>query len=121
MTTSTRLKLKLINQKNLINPNNFIISTHNRLTSVYQLKDSSQSTSINMSFQPIPFETIFQEEMNILPSTKPILMPFGEISESFGVTEMPGMPGVRCPTCLAEGREVWVIPGRACGACGTGC
>ncbi|CAD6444274.1 1a1f6f2b-6690-45eb-838a-800ed001885b [Sclerotinia trifoliorum] len=115
MTTSTRLKLKLIN------PNHFIIPTHDRLIFVYQVKDLSQSTTIKMPFQPIPFETIFQEEMNILPSIEPLLMPLSEISESFGVTEMPGMPGVRCPTCLANGKEVWVIPGRACGACGTGC
>ncbi|KAL3417122.1 hypothetical protein PVAG01_11122 [Phlyctema vagabunda] len=43
-----------------------------------------------------------------------------------GVQLFPGMSmvpmsGVRCPTCLARGQEVWVIPGRACGYCGTGC
>jgi hypothetical protein len=31
------------------------------------------------------------------------------------------MTGVRCPTCLANGSEVWVIPGRACAYCGTHC
>jgi hypothetical protein len=31
------------------------------------------------------------------------------------------MPGVRCPTCAAAGQEVWVIPGRCCGICGTAC
>ncbi|KAK0729743.1 hypothetical protein B0H67DRAFT_473902 [Lasiosphaeris hirsuta] len=31
------------------------------------------------------------------------------------------LPGVRCPTCAAKGNEVWVIPGRACGDCGTAC
>ncbi|TVY82045.1 hypothetical protein LSUE1_G006356 [Lachnellula suecica] len=31
------------------------------------------------------------------------------------------MTGVRCPTCAANGQESWVIPGRACGYCGTGC
>ncbi|KAH7202523.1 hypothetical protein BKA60DRAFT_657595 [Fusarium oxysporum] len=30
-------------------------------------------------------------------------------------------PGVRCPTCALEGREIWVIPGRCCGYCGTPC
>ncbi|KAI5464577.1 hypothetical protein BGZ63DRAFT_421588 [Mariannaea sp. PMI_226] len=30
-----------------------------------------------------------------------------------------GSPGVRCPTCLISGRESWVLPGRACGYCGT--
>ncbi|KAK0707302.1 hypothetical protein B0H67DRAFT_647497 [Lasiosphaeris hirsuta] len=29
------------------------------------------------------------------------------------------LPGVRCPTCAANGSEVWVIPGRACGYCRT--
>jgi hypothetical protein len=28
-------------------------------------------------------------------------------------------PGVRCPTCALEGKEVWVLPGRCCGYCGT--
>lgn len=31
------------------------------------------------------------------------------------------MTGVRCPTCAANGQEVWVIPGRACAYCGTHC
>jgi hypothetical protein len=31
------------------------------------------------------------------------------------------MTGVKCPTCAADGKEVWVIPGKACGACGTAC
>jgi hypothetical protein len=31
------------------------------------------------------------------------------------------MAGVRCPTCAANGQEVWVIPGKACGYCGTYC
>ncbi|ESU14505.1 hypothetical protein FGSG_13295, partial [Fusarium graminearum PH-1] len=30
-------------------------------------------------------------------------------------------PGTRCPTCALAGKEVWVIPGRACGYCGTPC
>ncbi|RKU45439.1 hypothetical protein DL546_007035 [Coniochaeta pulveracea] len=37
-----------------------------------------------------------------------------------GVRMMP-LPGVRCPTCAANGQEVWVIPGRACSNCGTPC
>ena len=36
------------------------------------------------------------------------------------ISERP-MTGVRCPTCAANGQESWVIPGRACGYCGTGC
>lgn len=31
------------------------------------------------------------------------------------------MAGVRCPTCAANGQEVWVIPGKSCGHCGTAC
>ena len=31
------------------------------------------------------------------------------------------MAGVRCPTCAIKGQEVWVIPGKACGYCGTAC
>ena len=30
-------------------------------------------------------------------------------------------PGTRCPTCASQGKEVWVIPGRCCGYCGTPC
>ncbi|KFG78383.1 hypothetical protein MANI_012262 [Metarhizium anisopliae] len=31
------------------------------------------------------------------------------------------IPGTRCPTCALKGKEVWVIPGRNCGYCGTPC
>ncbi|KAK0387816.1 hypothetical protein NLU13_4061 [Sarocladium strictum] len=31
------------------------------------------------------------------------------------------VPGTKCPTCAARGKEVWVIPGRLCGQCGTPC
>ena len=37
------------------------------------------------------------------------------------LTSPPQLPGVRCPTCAANGLEIWVIPGRACGNCGTPC
>ncbi|KAF5655602.1 zinc finger transcription factor ace1 [Fusarium sp. NRRL 25303] len=30
-------------------------------------------------------------------------------------------PGIRCATCALQGKEVWVIPGRCCGYCGTQC
>ncbi|EHK47404.1 uncharacterized protein TrAtP1_012492 [Trichoderma atroviride] len=33
----------------------------------------------------------------------------------------PKVPGTRCPTCAQQGKEVWVIPGRCCGYCGTPC
>ncbi|CAI4211043.1 unnamed protein product [Parascedosporium putredinis] len=35
------------------------------------------------------------------------------------IVMMGNIPGLRCPTCAAEGKEVWVIPGRRCGYCGT--
>ena len=31
------------------------------------------------------------------------------------------MSGVRCPCCQSVGRETWVIPGKACGACAISC
>ncbi|TQB68838.1 hypothetical protein MPDQ_002674 [Monascus purpureus] len=31
------------------------------------------------------------------------------------------MPGVRCPKCENEGKEIWVIPGKRCHVCGTPC
>ncbi|KAL1975154.1 hypothetical protein VTN31DRAFT_3546 [Thermomyces dupontii] len=31
------------------------------------------------------------------------------------------MPGVRCPTCEAQGIETWVIQGQNCHVCGTAC
>ncbi|KAL5595010.1 hypothetical protein FOVSG1_008699 [Fusarium oxysporum f. sp. vasinfectum] len=30
-------------------------------------------------------------------------------------------PGVRCPTCALEGKEIWVLPARCCRYCGTPC
>ena len=35
-------------------------------------------------------------------------------------TDLP-MPGVRCPKCLAEGVEQWVVPGKVCPRCYTHC
>ncbi|KAK3380978.1 hypothetical protein B0H63DRAFT_474699 [Podospora didyma] len=49
-----------------------------------------------------------------LHPANPSLAPFG----GEGIrTAM--LPGVRCPTCAANGEEVWVIPGRNCGYCRT--
>ncbi|CRK12759.1 hypothetical protein BN1708_010604 [Verticillium longisporum] len=31
------------------------------------------------------------------------------------------LPGIRCPTCRESGKEVWVLPGKECGYCGTPC
>jgi len=45
---------------------------------------------------------------------------FGGYSLEMPIKDMP-IPGVRCPTCAAKGQEVWVIPGKACGYCGTAC
>ncbi|KAK0629416.1 hypothetical protein B0T17DRAFT_185433 [Bombardia bombarda] len=40
------------------------------------------------------------------------------VPECEGIWGCP-LPGVKCPTCAEEGKEVWVIPGRACGYCST--
>ncbi|KAK4198753.1 hypothetical protein QBC40DRAFT_255736 [Triangularia verruculosa] len=37
-------------------------------------------------------------------------------SQGEGIRTLP-IPGVLCPTCAANGSEVWVIPGRQCGYC----
>ncbi|KAF2769542.1 hypothetical protein EJ03DRAFT_312272 [Teratosphaeria nubilosa] len=34
------------------------------------------------------------------------------------IRTMP-VPGRRCPTCLAKGVTIWVIPGKRCSNCGT--
>jgi len=39
---------------------------------------------------------------------------------NLGMNFLP-MSGVRCPTCAANGQESWVIPGKNCPVCGTGC
>ncbi|ROT37616.1 hypothetical protein SODALDRAFT_201187 [Sodiomyces alkalinus F11] len=31
------------------------------------------------------------------------------------------LPGIKCPTCKQSGKEVWVLPGKECGYCGTPC
>ncbi|KAL6871786.1 hypothetical protein J3F83DRAFT_760217 [Trichoderma novae-zelandiae] len=49
-----------------------------------------------------------------VPSYPPV-MPAGTIMLG------PKVPGTRCPTCALDGKEVWVIPGRCCGYCGTPC
>ncbi|KAK5657968.1 hypothetical protein OQA88_2521 [Cercophora sp. LCS_1] len=57
-----------------------------------------------------PLATIPKDIVRMLPLDMPSM---GE-----GIrTHM--LPGVRCPTCAANGEEVWVIPGRACGYCRT--
>ncbi|KAK4139082.1 uncharacterized protein C8A04DRAFT_33458 [Dichotomopilus funicola] len=35
-----------------------------------------------------------------------------------GILSLP-VPGVRCPTCAANGEEVWVVPGLLCAKCRT--
>ncbi|EJT70433.1 hypothetical protein GGTG_11457 [Gaeumannomyces tritici R3-111a-1] len=54
-------------------------------------------------------------------SVGPSLPSRPSFSPPSGTQHMPGLPGVRCPTCASKGNEVWVIPGRACGYCGTPC
>ena len=36
-------------------------------------------------------------------------------------SDFMGVPYVKCPTCAAEGVEVWVIFGKCCPRCGTAC
>ncbi|RPB02288.1 hypothetical protein L873DRAFT_1733084 [Choiromyces venosus 120613-1] len=38
-----------------------------------------------------------------------------------GQISVPGIPGVLCPTCDAQGVESWVIRGKVCSKCGTPC
>lgn len=40
------------------------------------------------------------------------------LSQGGGIRTLP-MPGILCPTCAANGTEVWVLPGRACAYCRT--
>ncbi|KAI0397732.1 hypothetical protein F5Y17DRAFT_454882 [Xylariaceae sp. FL0594] len=35
------------------------------------------------------------------------------------LVNMSTVPGKRCPTCLAAGKEVWVFAGRSCHVCAT--
>ncbi|KAH9889248.1 hypothetical protein F4778DRAFT_398521 [Xylariomycetidae sp. FL2044] len=35
------------------------------------------------------------------------------------LSHVTNAPGKRCPTCLENGTEVWILPGRCCGYCGT--
>ncbi|KAJ4288762.1 hypothetical protein N0V88_007298 [Collariella sp. IMI 366227] len=39
-------------------------------------------------------------------------------SSGEGVRTRP-LPGVKCPTCAANGEDVWVIPGLLCAKCRT--
>ncbi len=55
-----------------------------------------------------------------------LVLLFPKVSLLDGIDSPIGHPqdsifGVRCPTCAANGQEVSVIPGCACGYCGTGC
>lgn len=34
---------------------------------------------------------------------------------------LKGIPGVRCPKCIENGHEEWVIRGKVCPKCGTVC
>ncbi|KAL2758506.1 hypothetical protein ACRALDRAFT_1075076 [Sodiomyces alcalophilus JCM 7366] len=36
-------------------------------------------------------------------------------------TTLQLLPGIKCPTCKESGKEVWVLPGKECGYCGTPC
>ncbi|PSR83833.1 hypothetical protein BD289DRAFT_483101 [Coniella lustricola] len=55
-----------------------------------------------------------------LPASPYPLYPDFSSSSHPNIRSRP-LPGVRCPTCAQKGKEVWVIPGRACSTCGTPC
>lgn len=63
-----------------------------------------------------PFAPRLKQLDLLLPSAGPLYIPAfaGE-----GIRQVPGLPGIRCSTCAANGEDVWVIPGRACGFCRT--
>ena len=87
----------------------------------------------NITFQShIPFR--LQQLDLLLPSAGPLSVPSfaGEGIRQVPVSVVPpalsvqmftrhhqGLPGIRCSTCAANGADVWVIPGRACGFCRT--
>ncbi|KAK3493020.1 uncharacterized protein B0T23DRAFT_154340 [Neurospora hispaniola] len=57
------------------------------------------------------------QQLDLLaPSAGPLSIP-SAVGE--GIRKAPGLPGIRCSTCAANGEVVWVIPGRACGFCRT--
>jgi hypothetical protein len=88
-----------------------------------------------MSFPVAPIAIFIQEDMDVFDFTEPIHFDdasMGIIRQAPGVrlhcpikisstAHKKQMTGVRCPNCAKNGQEVWVIPGRACGTCGTGC
>ncbi|KAJ9133495.1 hypothetical protein NKR19_g9016 [Coniochaeta hoffmannii] len=73
-----------------------------------------------MSHSSTPLTFPPSETTGVVPM--PVVQPLypGLPSGDEGIRMLP-LPGVRCPTCAANGQEVWVIPGRACGNCGTPC
>ncbi|KAL2201707.1 hypothetical protein CC79DRAFT_1338705, partial [Sarocladium strictum] len=70
---------------------------------------------------------------NIAMSTLSEILRYGIGQQAFTTSSMGGhsdvlrstrdskVPGTRCPVCASQGNEVWVIPGRLCGQCGTPC
>ncbi|KAL1866433.1 hypothetical protein VTK73DRAFT_4712 [Phialemonium thermophilum] len=79
-----------------------------------------------MSPPSVP-QSLFRESLLVEPLALPDALPSpiepecpGLPSSDDGIRTLP-LPGIRCPTCAANGQEVWVIPGRACGNCGTPC
>ncbi|KAK4179107.1 hypothetical protein QBC36DRAFT_344001 [Triangularia setosa] len=60
---------------------------------------------------PFQFSSLFSDQEVVFGPG-----PFS--SQGEGIRALP-IPGVLCPTCAADGREVWVIPGRQCGYCHT--
>ncbi|OBT44308.1 hypothetical protein VE00_05873 [Pseudogymnoascus sp. WSF 3629] len=60
--------------------------------------------------------------INVLPQEDRVTSQDAQFSQAPvpGIVQMP-IAGVKCPTCFANGIEVWVIRGKVCGNCGTEC
>ncbi|VTT55264.1 unnamed protein product [Fusarium fujikuroi] len=54
-------------------------------------------------------------------NTRYVSGPIPLTAEAYHKVTGTSTPGVRCPTCAIENKEVWVLPGRSCGYCGTPC
>ncbi|KAF5633916.1 zinc finger transcription factor ace1 [Fusarium tjaetaba] len=66
---------------------------------------------------PVPEIESDLDKMDTPYASGPI-QPFIEADHKVVISSTPG---VRCPTCALEGKEIWVLPGRCCGYCGTPC
>jgi hypothetical protein len=73
-----------------------------------------------MDFSPIKdtlAQTVYDDEFYYITGPFPAFPEVGSGDfRSYG-----NMPGVRCKTCAAAGKESWVIEGKNCPECGTAC